>query len=261
MNCSETKYVMPLYISSELDVAVMAEFELHLQHCGVCAREAEQVRLYDDLLREAVVEQPVDTRELRARVGHQISACVSERSVRFRQPLYVMSVAALVFLAICAGIIYFALPYFSSETVYTSAADDHFEEVVQRTPLEGWRATPVEIEGLAKKELGDPDIIRKLSPGEYTLVRARVCDLAGERYVHLVYGNQRREISIYIRHNGNTLPGAALESVNRCPVHAESTGRLEVAGFQSEKFTVLIVSDLPRAESLRLARESAGHLA
>src|SRR5882724_3420984 len=142
MNCSETKYVMPLYISSELDVALMAEFEHHLQHCAVCAREAEQVRLYDDLLREAFVEQPLDTRELRARVRHQISTCVSKRSVLFQQPLYVISVAALVLLAICGGITYFALPYLSSETVYTSAADDHFEEVVQRAPLEGWRASP-----------------------------------------------------------------------------------------------------------------------
>jgi len=239
----------------------MAEFELHLQHCAVCARETEQVRLYDDLLREAFVEQRLDTRELRARVQHQISTFGIRRSVHFRQPLYLTSVAALVLLAICAGITYFALPYFSSETVYTSAADDHFEEVVQRAPLEGWRATPFEIEGLAKKELGDPDIISKLAPGEYTLVRARVCDLAGERYVHLVYENQRREISIYVRHKGSELPGTALETVNRCPVHAESTGKLEVAGFQSEKFTVLIVSDLPRAESLRLARESAGHVA
>jgi hypothetical protein len=65
----------------------------------------------------------------------------------------------------------------------------------------------------------------------------------------------------YVRHKGSELPGAALEIVNRCPVHAESTGRLEVAGFQSERFTVLIVSDLPRAESLRVARESAGHIA
>lgn len=261
MNCSETRYVMPLYFSSELDTALMAEFELHLQHCAVCAREAEQVRLYDDLLREAFVGQRLDTRELRARVRHQISACVGKRSVLFRQSLYTISIAALVLLAICGGITYFTLPYFSSETVYSSAADDHFEEVVQGAPLEGWRATLFEIEGLVKKELGDPYILSKLAPAEYTLVRARICDLAGERYVHLVYQNESREISIYVRHKGSELPGAVLETVNRCPVHAASTGRLEVAGFQSEKFTVLIVSDLPRTDSLRLARESAGHVA
>jgi anti-sigma factor RsiW len=261
MNCIETKYVMPLYFSSELDVALMADFELHLTHCAVCAREAEQVRLYDDLLREAFVEQPLDTRELRARVRHQISTSGSKRSILFRPPRYLMTIAALVLLAICAGITYFALPYFSSESVYTSAADDHFEEVVQRAPLEGWRTTPFEIEGLVKAELGDQHITSRLAPAEYTLVRARVCDLAGGRYVHLVYGSEKREISIYVKHKGSELPGAVLETVNRCPVHAESTGRLEVAGFQSEKFTVLIVSDLPRTENLRLARESAGHVA
>jgi len=95
--------------------------------------------------------------------------------------------------------------------------------------------------------------MRKLALADYKLARARVCDLGSEQYVHLVYKNKQREISIYIRPKGNQLPGAVVDTVNGCTIHAESAGRLEVAGYQSEKFTVLIVSDLPRVESLRLA--------
>ena len=55
MNCTEAKYLMPLYLSSELDAKAMAEFELHAQRCAACTREAEQIRLYDGLLRDGVV--------------------------------------------------------------------------------------------------------------------------------------------------------------------------------------------------------------
>ena len=68
MNCSETKFVMSLYLSSELDVTRMADFELHVQRCGSCARELEYARHCDELLRDACREQPIDTLRLRERV-------------------------------------------------------------------------------------------------------------------------------------------------------------------------------------------------
>ena len=52
MNCNETKFVMPLYLSSELDATRMADFEIHVQQCGACARELEYARHCDELLRD-----------------------------------------------------------------------------------------------------------------------------------------------------------------------------------------------------------------
>ena len=260
MNCSGANYLMPLYLSGELDTKVMAEFELHLQRCSMCMREIEQIRLNDDLLRNVFARRPLDTRDLRARFWSQISISKNKR-LRFRRPVYMLPIAALLLLIIGAGIIYFTLPYTSSQTVYASAVDDHTEEVVQRAPIDGWRETREEIEKLLRKELGDSDVMRKLAPADYKLARARLCDLGSEQYVHLVYKNEHREISIYIRPKGSQLPGAVVDTVNGCTLHAESAGRLEVAGYQSEKFTVLIVSDLPRGESLRLAHEAADQIA
>ena len=251
---------MPLYLSGELDTKVVAEFELHLARCAMCAREVEQIRLYDDLLRNVFARRPLDTRDLRARFWSQISISKNKR-LRFRRPVYILPIAALLLLTIGAVIIYFPLPYTSSQTVYAAAVDDHTEEVLQRAPIDGWRETPEEIEKLLRKELGNSDVMRKLAPDDYKLARARLCDLGSEEYVHLVYKNEQREISIYLRFKGSQLPGAVLDTVNGCTLHAESAGRLEVAGYQSEKFTVLIVSDLPRGESLRLAHEAAEQIA
>ena len=98
MNCSETKFVMPLYLSSELDATPMAEFELHVQRCGPCARELEYTRHCDELLRDACLEQPVDTSGLRERVLSEISKSIPRRRFLFRRPVYSLPIAAVLLL-------------------------------------------------------------------------------------------------------------------------------------------------------------------
>src|SRR5437660_12390391 len=68
MNCSEIKFFTPLYLSSELDATPMFDFELHLRRCSACARELEDARRCDDLLREALHQESLDTDELRRRI-------------------------------------------------------------------------------------------------------------------------------------------------------------------------------------------------
>ena len=256
MNCNETQFVMPLYLSSELDATRMADFEIHVQQCGPCARELEYARHCDELLRDACLEEPVDTIGLRARVLSEISKSRPRRRFLFRRPVYSLPIAAVLLLAIGAGIIYFSLYSKSSQTVYAAALDDHYEEVVKNPPLGGWRKTPEDIRGFVRQQLGDADFVDKLAPADYHLTRARICDLPDKAYVHLVYKNDAREISIYVRRKDVELPGAPVETVNGCALHATAINKFEIAGFQSQKYTVLVVSDLPRAESLRLARNA-----
>src|SRR5436305_13005083 len=112
-----------------------------------------------------------------------------------------------------------------------------------------------------RQQLGDAELLDKLTPAGYHLTRASLCDLPDKAYVHLVYKNDAREISIYVRRNDAELPGTTVETVNGCALHATAINKFEIAGFQSQRFTVLVVSDLPRAESLRLAGEVARQIA
>jgi hypothetical protein len=48
-----------------------------------------------------------------------------------------------------------------------------------------------------------------------------------------------------------------VETVNGCALHAAAINKFEIAGFQSQSYTVLVVSDLPGAESLRITRNAA----
>jgi hypothetical protein len=255
MNCSQSEFVMPLYLSSELDATPMAEFELHVQRCASCARELEYARQYDELLRDACLEEPANILGLRERVLREISHSRPRRGFLFRRA-YWMPVAAALVLAMAVGT-YLSVRDRSSGTVYADVLEDHYNEVVNHI-TEGWRETPQEIRAFAREELGNADFLDKLAPADYHLARARHCDLPDHHaYVHLVYESDVREISIYVRRSDNELPGATVETVNGCGLHAAAINKFEIAGFQSQRYTILVVSDLPRAESLRIARNAA----
>lgn len=252
MNCSETQFVMPLYVSSELDATAMVDFELHVQRCGSCARELENARHCDELLREACLEQPINTLGLRKRVLSQISKSGPRAGFLFRRAYWVPVAAALV-VAMAVGT-YLSVRDGSSGTVYADVLEDHYNEVVNHI-TEGWRETPQQIRAFVSEELGTADFLDKVAFIDYHLARARHCDLPDHHpYVHLVYESDVREISIYVRRSDAELPGATVEMVNGCGLHAVGINHFEIAGFQSKQYTVLVVSDLSRAENLRIAR-------
>jgi len=252
--------MLPLYFSGELDAKVMSDFELHLADCAGCRRETEQQKSYDDLLRVAIVSEPADARPLCEIVSDRISKPVMITWL-FRRPAYLFAIAVILLLALGTTVVYLATRSKPVEIVYADAVDDHYDEVIKRVPLDGWRATPADINTLGQKELGESGVIERLAPDGYRIARARLCDLAGEAYVHVEFQNENGEISIFIKRREGNLPGAAKEVVNNCPIHLVSTRGFEVAGFQSAKFTVLIVSNLSSTENLRLVRESAARLA
>src|SRR5207248_4052429 len=123
----------------------MADFELHVERCGPCARELEYARHCDELLREASLEEPVDALGLRERVLSEISKSRPRRRFLFRRPVYSLPIAAVLLLAIGAGIIYFSLYSKASQTVYAAALDDHYEEVVKNPWIGVWLKRPREI--------------------------------------------------------------------------------------------------------------------
>lgn len=256
MNCSEIQFLMPLYLSSELDATPMFDFELHLRRCAACARELEEARRCDDLLREALHHESLDTAELRRRIRTRLYK-PERRRFFFRRPFYTLPIAASLLVAIIVGS--FILRDSPSRTVYAAARDDHYLEVVQHDPRP-WHETPEEIREFVREELGDADFLDRFAPADYQLKRALHCNLSDQRYVHLVYRSGDREISIYVRRKDGELPGATVETVNGCALHAAAINQYEIAGFQSPQYTVLVVSHLPRAESLRIARGAASSL-
>ena len=254
MNCSELEFLIPLYLSSELEVTRLTDFEGHLQRCLLCAKKLENVRHYDDLLRTAFNEQSLNTEKLRKRVSSQIRKGTRRRFL-FGRPVYSLPIAAALILMIAAGI-YIILPGSLSQTVYAAAQTDHYREVVQHADRP-WLETPEEIRPFVRSELGDSNFLDRLAPAGYHLARALHCELLQQRYVHLVYENGSREISIFIRSGEAKLTGSPIEIVAGCGVYAAAVSKFEIEGFQTHQYTVLVVSDLSRAESLQIVRSVA----
>lgn len=255
MNCTEANYVLPLYVSSELDAKAMADFELHLWTCSFCAREMEQVRRYDELIRDSFSAQEINAADVRARVLELIAPRSPKsffRALHHRHVFILASVSAVVILFLSVSL-YSLLFAHHEETLYVSAVEDHVEEVVQRVPLPGWQETPAEIASFVKAKLGDSQINGKLALAEYHLERVRLCKLAGELYVHFDYRNEKSEFSVYVRPKSGELPGKVIDKVNGCGLHTASQGQFKIVGLQTAKFTIIIVSDLSDAENLRLA--------
>ena len=100
-----------------------------------------------------------------------------------------------------------------------------------------------------------------LAPRGYHFDRARLCELTDQIYVHLVYTDNRHEVSVFVRrNNGPVMAGRTVATVNGRGLHSEALADLRVAGFQSQNLNVLLVTDLPAPDCVNLARDVASQV-
>lgn len=250
---------MMLYCSGELDGRAMADFERHMQECPQCAREYKLVGTYDDLLKDAFEQQPLSAEEIRKNILAQISQGVPASRFSFRTiPRWAVAAAAAALV-----IIFVAGVWLKRSTpaypLYSAAIEDHLDEVVLGQPRK-WRESQDEIETLAQKRISDGTLVKRLCPPSFRLMRARLCDLDGQVFVHFVYSNGDRSVSFFARANDDQQLREGVAARQPPPVEEHSQGELRADGFRTDKFTLVIVSDLPASENLRLAREASSRV-
>jgi anti-sigma factor RsiW len=238
MKCAEVATLAPLYLSGELDAERSAAVAAHLQICAGCAREIEQQRDLDARVRAALLAELTDGAALQPGIRRRIKVAEAKRRV-----LALGLLAAGMFLT--AGLLFyrFAAPPVSTLAGY--AARDHRREVVEKQ-VKKWRSQTAEIEALADRQGISAAVIPALAAAGYRLDRARLCRLGSDIYMHLVYTDGSREMSVFLR------PRHA-EPV---PLRAESMGAEHVVAVQSSRLTVLCVAEEAQA-AMNLARSAA----
>jgi len=252
---------MPLFLSGELDGQISAVFERHIETCANCRKEMNLQKNYDNFLREAFTEETLETSALRERVRQQIRAAEQPRTSWWKIPQMRFGFAAAALLIVlCAAIFYFIAKQ-NQPTIYAGVARDYTEDVMEQMPKQGWHDGENEAVEYARQQFGDENVAVALAPEGYRLVRTRVCNPAGKPFVHLIYDNGERQISFYVQKRSDELPGKPVEIINNQSFYAERIKSVEIAAFQSTRFTVLLASDLPREESLRLAGKAVEKLA
>ena len=262
MKCAEVEYLAPLYWSGELEAQAMAEVELHLKECAACAHEMALQKQSDEMLHDTLLSEPVHDDELRGRVRAEIQQM--PRWLPSRLWLALGTAAAAVLLLV--GIRFIYVPAVSdslsttgqvSASIWADAADDHNEEVVKRAQRK-WLYGTAEINAMVAEKTGDAKLVAQLAPEHYHIDRMRICELAMRTYLHLVYSDGRHEISFFLRRRGGEqLTGPTLAESNGRAVEGESVEKLQIAGFQSQRYTVLVVSEQPRQQTLDFASHAA----
>ena len=262
MKCAEVEYLAPLYWSGELEAQAMAEVEQHLKECQACAREMATQEQCDEMLQETMLSEPVHDEELRQRVRAEIAQAPRWAAGH----LWLAVGTAVVTLLLFAGIRFVYVPSASdsvisagqvSASIWADAADDHNEEVVKRAQRK-WLYGTAEINAMVAEKTGDAKLVAQLAPEHYHIDRMRICELAMRTYLHLVYTDGRHEISFFLRRRGGEqLTGPKLAESNGRAVEGESVEKLQIAGFQSQRYTVLVVSEQPRQQTLDFASHAA----
>jgi len=262
MKCTEVEYLAPLYWSGELEAQAMAEVEQHLKECPACAREMATQEQCDEMLQETLLSEPVHDEELRRQVRAEIQQ--APRWSPSRVWLAVGTAAATVLLFVGIRSVYLAGTSDSvstagqvSASIWVDAADDHNEEVVKRAQRK-WLYGTAEISALVAEKTGDAKLVAQLAPEHYHIDRMRICELAMRTYLHLVYTDGRHEVSFFLRRRGGEqLGGPKLAESNGRAVEGESVEKLQIAGFQSQRYTVVVVSEQPRQQTLDFASHAA----
>jgi anti-sigma factor RsiW len=270
MKCSEVEYMAPLYWSGELDAQATAELDRHLQSCSVCAHAMELERHGDELIQQAAASEQVNAAPVLARVRAQIAAESPSTGLRWRSP---WRWAALVAATAAAALFVFILMprNINSSTppvqvqkvapavnILADAADDHHDEVVEHLQRE-WLYSTSEIRKLVQEGTGSSTVLTELTPDGYHVERARICELGHKNYLHLVYSDGTHEVSMFVRQqDGEQLAGAERDKVNGTPLLGDSYEKLQVAAFQSPRYTVVVVSDQPMNSTVDFARKAAG---
>lgn len=239
MNCAEIATLAPLYLSGELDATRTAAAGAHLKVCAACARDIEQQREMDARLHGALMADESDSGALVPRIRRRIAAAEAKRRV-----LTVGLVAAGVLVA-AALLLYRSFIAPPVPRVFADAAQDHRREVVERQ-VKKWRSAAVEIESLARGQGLPLNTIPALASAGYRLDRARLCRLDESVFLHLVYTDGKREMSVFLQPRKG----------DPAPMRAEDLGTEQVVSVQSGDLKAVCVAEESSA-ALKLARSAA----
>jgi hypothetical protein len=106
-------------------------------------------------------------------------------------------------------------------------------EIVNRQPRK-WVTDRASIEGLAQRQGLPASVVSAFVPAGYHLAQGKLCLLDGRVFLHLVYASESGSFSLFLRR-----PDDAGTSV----VHTETFAAEQVAGFQRNQLSALIVSE------------------
>lgn len=256
MNCPNYEKVTEAYLLGEID---SPEWRSHLDRCPSCAAKLESESDFDLIIKHAVNEERLQTRQLEAHVR----SAIRQQKSRWVPPLFGViryaAAAVIVFGTLALATFGYAKGKMDLSATCADAVDDHQQEIVGKAPLK-WRSNPQEVEALSKRIVGDPSVPDRITPAGYHLVGARICILHGKNYMHLDFSDGSNEISLFVRHRDNSLSSRVLSWFNPTSEAFERVETLTVGSTQKHDLSLVIVSSSPTPEVQKLVAQTANRL-
>lgn len=284
MNCKDFKEIADSYLSNELLVETNHEVLQHLENCANCRHELGARRELRETLRSAVKNSPQS--QINPSFAFKLKADLRESVFRKQKSWSFIgaraifaSAFALLILAVAFGLIWRkpaiqtanvnpndanktntslpkeSLNYQQADFVEArkDAIDDHKHCALKFSLKE----MPISLEeaaekyGKVNKDLDEAVIkpLREVFGDKAKFLEAHSCIINGRRFAHVVIEYQGKVVSVLLtkRENGD-------EKNDSDAISCQSADGLQVACFESGKYNVFVVSDLPEADNLLVAR-------
>jgi len=262
-DCERITGLLDVYLDGELPAREMTQVAAHLGLCAHCKVEAGTRLAFRERLRKAVRGTPVPDDLDRRLLGNlNVSRPSGIRSPGF------MAIAAAAVLTVSVVAYQFGhrvtspdsyLAEISEQTVpiVRVGLNDHVHCAVFRK----FPDSPPSFEEMAARlgaEFADliPAMERQI-PSGMNVVMAHKCKYKGREYVHLIARDGRHLVSLVIANRGE---GEAFESDLKAvvmgsePLYSASVRQFAIAGFETPRHLVYLISDLDREQNLNMMR-------
>lgn len=284
MNCKDFKEIADSYLSNELLVETNHEVLQHLENCANCRHELGARRELRSTLRLAVKNSPQS--QINPSFAFKLKTDLRESAFR-KQKNWSFIGARVIFAGAFATLILavaFGLIWKKSATETANLNPNEANETNINVPKESLtvqqiacfamkkdavddhkycalkfslKENPISLEeaaekyGKVNKDLDEAVIkpLREVFGDKAKFLEAHSCIINGRQFARVVVEFQGKVVSVLL-----TKREDADEKTDGDAISCQSADGLQVACFESGKYNVFVVSDLPEADNLLVAR-------
>jgi anti-sigma factor RsiW len=261
MTCADRRTALDAYLDGDLPVDARRDLDEHLEQCDACRAELEARRALRQTLRGAFLRSPSlgPGEAFLARTRGTLLA--EDRRTRPAQWAAVgdwLGVAAAFLLVAGLAWLVNSIPRSQGMSLAMSAISAHAAGDHRDCALHfALKETPISLDDAARKYepayRGLREAVAASAPiaaGQVQLVEAHACVFHGRRFAHIVLRRGGRIVSLLVTPTRQDGIAEKLTDVTVCP----TSGDLKVACTTAGRYAVFVVSDLPDADNLALAR-------
>jgi anti-sigma factor RsiW len=261
MTCAERGALLDTYLDGELSGDALRDLNEHLEQCDACPTELEARRALRQTLRGAFLRSPSlgpgEAFLARTRATLRAEEERSRPSQWAGAGSWLGVAAAFLLVAGLAWLVN-SLPRAPSLSVAMSAISAHAAGDHRNCALHfALEEKPISLDAAARlyepAYRGLQEAVATSTPiasGQVHLVEAHACMFRGRRFAHIVLRRGERIVSLLVTPTGQDGIAGKLTDVSACP----TSGDLKIACTTAGGYAVFVVSDMPDAENLALAR-------